>query len=137
MSTVNVYDKNVELGQKIIFKSNKLYLEFEDANSVEEGEKVTLMKWGNFKITKVIKSENEVSLEAEYMEGDTDYKGTKKFCWLDQNAPLIEVTLVEYDNILSVKKYDAEDPKIKLEDVCQKNTRFETVALAEPHIKSL
>lgn len=49
------------------------------------------MKWGNFKITKVIKSENEVSLEAEYMEGDTDYKGTKKFCWLDQNAPLVRI----------------------------------------------
>lgn len=45
--------------------------------------------------------------------------------------------MIEFDNILKTKKYDAEDPKIKLEDVINKDTKFSTVALSEPHVKTL
>jgi len=34
------------------------------------------------------------------MKDDTDFKGTKKLCWLDAKSPLTLVNLVEYDNIL-------------------------------------
>lgn len=34
MTTVNVYDKNTALGQKLIYKSDLLYVEFEDADSI-------------------------------------------------------------------------------------------------------
>lgn len=44
-------------------------------------------------------------------------KTQKKLCWLDAKSPLTEVTLIEYDHILKTKKYDAEDPTIKFEDV--------------------
>ena len=45
--------------------------------------------------------------------------------------------MVEFDNILKVKKYDADDATVKFEDIVNKNTRFETNAVAEPHIKVL
>jgi hypothetical protein len=47
------------------------------------------------------------------------------------------VALVEFDNILNVKKYDSSDPKIKFEEIVNKDTKFETLAMAEPHVKTL
>jgi hypothetical protein len=35
------------LGNKILYKSSHLNLEFEDAKTLELNEKFTLMKWGN------------------------------------------------------------------------------------------
>lgn len=43
LETIPIYDKNLELGNKIIYKSDSLYLEFEDASSLVEGEKVILI----------------------------------------------------------------------------------------------
>jgi len=137
MFTIPVYDKNLKLGEKAQYKSNSLYLEYEDASNINEGEKITLMKWGNVMINKVTKTENSVSLEGEFLKDDNDFKSTKKLCWLDSKSPLTEVTLVEFDNILKTKKYDSDDPKIKLEDVVNKETKFTTTALTEPHVKTL
>jgi len=94
------------------------------------------MKWGNFKINKIEKSESTITLEAEYLKEDTDFKGTKKLCWLDSKSPLTLVNLVEYDNILITPKFD-DDPKIKMEDICNKNSKFSTLCYAEPHIKTI
>jgi len=37
---------------------------------------------------------------------DKDYKGTKKVNWLSKDSPLINVYLVEYDHLITVKKVD-------------------------------
>lgn len=137
METIPVYDKNPNLGNKVIFKSDLLYLEFEDAASIEEGEKVTMMKWGNFLIHKKTELEDKIALEGEYLPEDKDFKSTKKLCWLDAKSPLTDVSLIELDHILIPKKWDQEDPNQKFEDVINKNTRFETPALAEAHVKTL
>ena len=44
MTTIPLYDKNPSLGTKIQFKSNQLYLEFEDVTTLKEGEKVNIIK---------------------------------------------------------------------------------------------
>lgn len=95
------------------------------------------MKWGNVVINKVTKNEENIELEGEYLPDDKDFKSTKKLCWLDAKSPLTEVKLVEYDHILKPKKFDSDDPTIKFEDVINKDTKFETLALAEPHVKTL
>lgn len=46
------------------------------------------------------------------------------------------VNLVEYDNILNTPKFD-DDPKVKMEDICNKETKFSTLCYAEPHIKTI
>jgi hypothetical protein len=43
MTTIPLYDKNPSLGTKIQFKSNQLYLEFEDVSTLKEGEKVNII----------------------------------------------------------------------------------------------
>ena len=68
--TIPVFDKNPALGMKVQYKSNKLYIEFEDANSFVEGEKITLMKWGNFMVKKIQKSEQNIEIDAEYLPED-------------------------------------------------------------------
>ena len=40
LTTIPVYEKNLALGNKVQYKSNKLYLEYEDCASLNEGEKV-------------------------------------------------------------------------------------------------
>ena len=41
------------MGYRPLFKSNKLYIDYDDAKDLKEEEKVTLMKWGNVLIKKV------------------------------------------------------------------------------------
>ena len=78
------------MGNKILFKSNRLYIEFEDANCLKAGEKVTLMKWGNFLIESIKESENgSLILTANYLPDDKDFKSTKKINWLSTKSPLV------------------------------------------------
>jgi len=46
-----MHPKNVEMGNRPLFKSKNVLIEYDDAKSIAEGEKITLMKWGNIKIT--------------------------------------------------------------------------------------
>lgn len=46
------------------------------------------------------------------------------------------VSLVEYDNILKTPKFE-DDPKVKMEDICNKDSKFSTLCYAEPHLKTV
>lgn len=58
MSTVLAYNKNPNLGNKILYKSRLLYIESEDAATLIVGEKVTLMNWGNAVVTSITTESN-------------------------------------------------------------------------------
>lgn len=45
---IDLNPKIKELGQRSIYKSNKVIIELDDAKTIKEGEKITLVKWGNF-----------------------------------------------------------------------------------------
>lgn len=47
--------QNAEVGVKEVWYSSEVLLEGEDAQTLSEGEKVTLVNWGNTRINKVIK----------------------------------------------------------------------------------
>lgn len=55
--------------------------------------------------------------------------------WLDASSPLCEVDLVEYDHLISVKKYDPDT--MDLDKVINRDSKFVTKALADPNIKNL
>lgn len=60
-----------------------MFLENEDAKTLVSGEKVTLMKWGNVRLTNVVvKEDGSIEITAEDLPDDKDYKGTKKINWL-------------------------------------------------------
>lgn len=68
------HKKNPDLGEKIVHYSNKIFIEGEDANLIEQGEEVTLMDWGNCIANKlyrdddgnVIKIDADLHLEVKY-----------------------------------------------------------------------
>ena len=49
-----LHKKNPSLGNKPVMMGKNLLIEKEDAETLELGQKVTLMNWGNIKITKKI-----------------------------------------------------------------------------------
>jgi len=104
--SVPVHPKNAELGQRPVFKSKNIILEFDDAKDIAEGDKITLMKWGNVVIHSKKAEGDHFVFEGEYLPEDKDFKSTKKVNWLSSDAQLAEVVLVELDHIITVEKYE-------------------------------
>lgn len=106
--SVPMHQKVPELGDRPLFRSANLIVEYEDAASLKVDEKITLMKWGNVKILSMEENQltNGLKLTAEDLPDDKDYKGTKKITWLSKDSPLVNVELVEYDHLIRVKKVE-------------------------------
>ena len=125
------HQKNKELGERVQNHYNKLIIEKEDAAMVEEGKKLTLYKWANSQVTKVEKDENgnvkeiHVNLTPE----DKDFKKTQICHWIPFKEGLYtKVILVEYGHLINVKKFE---DNMKIEDIVNNNSKFETPAFAE------
>lgn len=70
------------MGNRAQFRTNELYLEYEDASTLQVGEKITLMKWGNAVIASIEEQGDALLLKANLLEDDKDFKSTKKLNWL-------------------------------------------------------
>eukprot|EP00919_Chromeraceae_sp_WS-2016_P021802 GHVR01051714.1.p1 GENE.GHVR01051714.1~~GHVR01051714.1.p1 ORF type:complete len:217 (-),score=11.37 GHVR01051714.1:1399-2049(-) len=94
--TVLMNKLNPALGERPLWKSNGLLIEFADAETlVEVGKKITLMNWGNFMIqTKDLQEDGSYKMTAEYLSEDKDFKSTKKITWLADNTNLQIANLI-------------------------------------------
>lgn len=102
---------------------------------------ITLMDWGNAIIRKktVDASTGEVTaLEADlFLEGDFK-KTKKKITWLPANIPLVEVTLLDYDYLITKKKLEEEDGVADdVADFVTPQTEFRVEALADANVAEL
>lgn len=134
-----LHKKDPSVGTKQQVYASKLIMEQEDAASFGDNEEVTFMDWGNAYISKADKDAsgavNHIDITL-HLEGDFK-KTSKKVTWLaaptDQN-PLIPVTLIEYDYLITKKKLEEDD---NLEDVINPKTEYRTAALASAEVKDL
>lgn len=62
---INIHPLKPEMGQRVVRRYNKIYLESDDAQLFVEGEEVTLVRWGNFFIDRILKDESGKVLELE------------------------------------------------------------------------
>jgi len=100
-----------------------------------EGEKITLMKWGNVIITKIEKEGGHVTLHGKIDVEDKDFKGTKRITWIAADKmTTIEVRLVEFDFLISKKKLE-EDEHAK--DFLNPVSKVEQVAIAEGALRNV
>lgn len=60
-----LHPKNSNLGTKAVVYAKELWIEKDDAVAITEGEKITLMKWGNVLITKVEKNGDDILLHGK------------------------------------------------------------------------
>lgn len=119
------------MGQKDVYYSKELIIEKADAEEIKEGEKITLMKWGNVTITR----KEDGHLWGTLDEADQNFKGTKKLSWLtaDSDAQL-EVTLVELDHLITKKKIEESDD---VSQIVNKDSRIAYQAICEKSVGAL
>ncbi|KAJ6484996.1 glutamyl-tRNA synthetase [Mycena vitilis] len=132
------HKKNPAVGNKLTTYANHILLEQIDAASFDEGEEITLMDWGNAIVkTKVLAANGSVASITVDLHLSGDFKSTKKkVTWLaqSQNRPLEEVTLLDYDYLLTKKKLEEGD---NWEDFVTPKTEFREEALADANVLDL
>lgn len=130
-----LHPKNAAVGTKATLYGRDLYIERDDATDLVEGEKITLMKWGNAVITKKVVEGNNISLWATIDENDKDFKKTKKITWLCADpSTTVEIKLVEYAHLIDKAKIEENDD---IEKLVNKNSKMEQTAIAEGCIRTL
>lgn len=90
VATKPKYVKNLELGVKKVLYDQTILLEQIDAQSLKEGEEITLMNWGNAYVRRIARDktgqDNVTGIDLElHLEGDV--KKTKKSLGLRLSSP--------------------------------------------------
>lgn len=94
------------------------------------------MDWGNAIIRKksLGPSGDVIAIEADlFLEGDFK-KTKKKVTWLPLNSPLVDVTLLDYDYLITKKKLEEDDD---VADFVTPQTEFRVEALADANVAEL
>lgn len=133
---IPLHQKNKMAGEKLLYKHHKLYIEHDDAELICEGEKITLMKWGNFMVdSKEVAEDGAITLKVTAMMDDKNFKKTKKLTWLPHKQELlVDITFIELGHLLKVRKVEE---GMNFEDCVNQKTWFETPARAEAIVKNL
>lgn len=93
-------------GDKAVTYSNRLWIDYADAESISVNEEVTLKDWGNAIVKDIKKDENGIVTQLVgvlHLEGNV--KKTKlKLTWLPDTSELVKLILVDFDYLITKKK---------------------------------
>ncbi|CAO3617876.1 unnamed protein product [Mucor fragilis] len=131
-----LHKKNAELGNKKTHYGPQVYLDQEDAKTLEDGEEVTLMDWGNVFVRKIVKdAQGEVtSIDLElHLAGDFK-KTKKKLTWLTKDEDATDILLLDYDYLITKKKVEDGD---EVKDLVTPVSEFKFPAIADGNTKNL
>lgn len=134
--SVFLHAKKEDLGSKVVFYGRNILLEGDDAKTMVEGEKITLMQWGNCTISKITKdAEGKIHITGKIDEADKDFKKTKKVTWLlnDPNT-IMEIEIKEYAHLITKPKIEADDDPA---EVFNKNSQSTEIAYAEGCVRQV
>jgi tRNA synthetases class I (E and Q), anti-codon binding domain len=94
------------------------------------------MKWGNVTISSKEVHENGLfTLKGKLDLNDKDFKKTKKITWLAADPEtLCEVTMIEYDHLISKKKLEDNEA---VNDFVNKDSKISYIGLAEGSMRNL
>ena len=82
--SVQIHPQKPEMGNRVLRRCNKLYVDQIDATTFSEGEIVTFIRWGNFQIDTIVKQCDMsghctvASMEGRYLPESTDFKKLKR-----------------------------------------------------------
>jgi len=133
------HKKNSAIGQKTTVYTSSILLEQEDAASFEDQEEITLMDWGNaFVRSKTVDASGVITAIELDLHVEGDFRKTKKkITWLAQPTdvhPLVPVTLLDYDYLITKKKLEEND---NVDDFITPVTEFREEALADANVHDL
>lgn len=119
-----LHPKNEAVGSKATVYGREIYIERDDAADIAEGEKITLMKWGNATVSKKVVDGDNITLTATIDEADKDYKKTKKITWLCADpSTTVDISLLEYAHLIDKQKIEENDD---IEKLVNKNSKIES-----------
>ncbi|KAF7138290.1 hypothetical protein RHSIM_Rhsim07G0219000 [Rhododendron simsii] len=123
-------------GQKATTYARQIWIDSVDAKSISIDEEITLMDWGNAIVKEIKKDQNGTVLRLAgvlHLEGSV--KTTKlKLTWLPETSELVNLSLVEFDYLITKKKVDEGEDFL---DVLNENTKKETAALGDSNMRNL
>jgi glutamyl-tRNA synthetase len=127
---------NPALGNRLLWKTSNLLLEFDDAETLlKVGEKVTLMGFGNVMIlSKEVQPDGSYHMTGEHLPEDKDFKTTKKVTWLAEGTNLIIANLIEFDHLIKTPKVEENQD---FEEIVNVNSKFVSRAYVDSGIRSL
>ncbi|KIM79723.1 hypothetical protein PILCRDRAFT_823268 [Piloderma croceum F 1598] len=133
------HKKNPEVGEKKTVYSSSVLVEQDDALSFEDQEEITLMDWGNaFVRSKTTDASGQITSIEMDLHLDGDFRKTKKkITWLSKptsDHSLIDVTLLDYDYLITKKKLEETDD---LADFVTPVSEFKEEAFADANVKDL
>lgn len=134
--TVPMNKLNLPLGERPLWKSNNILVDFIDADKlINVGQKVTLMNWGNVLIkTKELQPDGSYLMTGDYLSEDKDFKNTSKITWLADGTNLLIADLVEYDHLIKQKKVEED---VEFEDIVNTNSKFVAQYYVDSNIRTL
>lgn len=114
------HPKDESLGVSEVAVGPEVMLERTDAEALKEGEEFTLMRWGNARVATIERDAAGVvtGVTGEFVpnvavvngcDEQGDFKNTAKVNWVAASAENHEVTVVEYDDLLSKKTLEEND----------------------------
>lgn len=134
--TVPMNKLNLPLGDRPLWKSNNILVDFVDADKlINAGEKVTLMNLGNVLIkTKELQPDGSYLMTGQYLADDKDFKKTNKITWLADGTNLLISDLVEYDHLIKQKKVEED---VDFQTIVNVNSKFVGQYYLDSNIRTL
>ncbi|KAJ2996064.1 hypothetical protein HDV02_000214 [Globomyces sp. JEL0801] len=139
VKAVPKHKKNPDVGTKTTTYSRDCYLEQADAATLEIGEEVTLMDWGNVFVKNIVKSGELVKSVEISLHLEGDFKKTKKkLTWLSEGSKpeskLVDVVLFDFDYLITKKKLEEDDD---IKDCLSPKTEFKYPAVGDANLRLL
>ncbi|KAG1761706.1 tRNA synthetases class I, catalytic domain-containing protein [Suillus occidentalis] len=139
VKTLPRHKKNPDVGEKKTVFTSTILVEQEDAISFDDQEEITLMDWGNAIIrSKTTGPSGDVTSLTMDLHLEGDFRKTKKkITWLAQPSkdyPLVDVTLLDYDYLITKKKLEETDD---VKDFVTPVSEFREEAFADANVSTL
>ncbi|KAJ9186076.1 hypothetical protein P3X46_005619 [Hevea brasiliensis] len=130
------HKKHEGAGEKTTTYTKRIWIDYDDANSISENEEVTLMDWGNAIVKEIVKDESgNVTQLIGVLHLEGSVKTTKlKLTWLPETTELVNILLMEFDYLITKKKLEEGENFLDVLNPC---TKKETAALGDSNIRNL
>ncbi|MBA0726017.1 hypothetical protein Goshw_015373 [Gossypium schwendimanii] len=123
-------------GEKATTFSKRIWIDYADAEYISVNEEVTLMDWGNAIVKEIIKDQDgNITQLVGVLHLQGSVKTTKlKLTWLAETSELVNLSLVEFDYLITKKKLEEGEDFL---DALKPCTKKETAAIGDSNIRNL
>ncbi|XP_038718015.1 glutamate--tRNA ligase, cytoplasmic-like [Tripterygium wilfordii] len=134
--TIPRHKKFEGAGDKCTTYTNRIWIDYADAESISVNEEITLMDWGNAIVKEIVKDKDgNVTNLTGILHVEGSVKTTKlKLTWLPETSELVNLSLLEFDYLITKKKLDEDDDFVDVLNPC---TKKETAALGDSNMRNL